>query len=52
LAPCGGLEVCHNRLLGSNQKTSIRRHWVGVRAQAGRMAPKGFPRSNKFGPGF
>ncbi len=26
--------------------------WVGVRAQAGRMAPKGFPRSNKFGPGF
>ena len=26
--------------------------WVGVRAQAGRMAPKGFPRSNKFGAAF
>ena len=26
--------------------------WVGVRAQAGRMAPKGFPRSNSFGPSF
>ncbi len=26
--------------------------WVGVRAQAGRLAPKGFPRSNKFGPAF
>jgi topoisomerase-4 subunit A len=26
--------------------------WVGVRAQAGRIAPKGFPRSNKFGPRF
>ena len=28
------------------------REWVGERAQAGRMVPKGFPRSNKFGPGF
>ena len=26
--------------------------WVGVRAQAGRVAPKGFPRSNSFGPAF
>jgi topoisomerase-4 subunit A len=26
--------------------------WVGERAQAGRVAPKGFPRSNKFGPPF
>ena len=26
--------------------------WVGVRSQAGRVAPKGFPRSNKFGPAF
>jgi topoisomerase-4 subunit A len=26
--------------------------WVGVRAQAGRLAPKGFPRSNRFGPAF
>jgi topoisomerase IV subunit A len=25
------------------------RDWVGERAQAGRLAPKGFPRSNKFG---
>ena len=28
------------------------RDWVGVRAQAGRIVPKGFPRSNKFGPAF
>ena len=26
--------------------------WVGERAQAGQLAPKGFPRSNKFGPSF
>ena len=26
--------------------------WVGTRAQAGQLAPKGFPRSNKFGPAF
>jgi topoisomerase-4 subunit A len=25
--------------------------WIGQRAQAGRLAPKGFPRSNKFGLG-
>ncbi|MGE3873491.1 MAG: DNA topoisomerase IV subunit A [Parvibaculaceae bacterium] len=25
------------------------REWVGERAQAGRLPPKGFPRSNKFG---
>ncbi len=28
------------------------REWVGERAQAGRVAPKGFPRSNSFGPRF
>jgi topoisomerase-4 subunit A len=28
------------------------RDWVGVRAQAGRLVPKGFPRSNSFGPAF
>ena len=28
------------------------REWSGERAQAGRLAPKGFPRSNKFGPAF
>ena len=28
------------------------RDWVGLRAQAGRMAPRGFPKSNKFGPAF
>ena len=28
------------------------RDWIGARAQAGRLAPKGFPRSNKFGPSF
>ncbi len=26
--------------------------WLGQRAQAGRLAPKGFPRSNRFGPAF
>ena len=26
--------------------------WAGERAQAGQVAPKGFPRSNKFGPAF
>jgi topoisomerase IV subunit A len=28
------------------------KEWVGERSQAGRIVPKGFPRSNKFGPGF
>jgi len=28
------------------------KEWVGERAQAGRMAPKGFPRCNKFGSAF
>jgi len=28
------------------------REWLGQRAQSGRLAPKGFPRSNKFGPAF
>ena len=28
------------------------RDWVGERSQAGRLAPKGFPRSNSFGPAF
>ncbi len=28
------------------------RDWVGERAQAGRLAPRGFPKSNKFGPAF
>ncbi|MBA2124663.1 DNA topoisomerase IV subunit A [Hyphomicrobium methylovorum] len=28
------------------------KEWVGERAQTGRVAPKGFPRSNQFGPRF
>ncbi len=28
------------------------RDWAGERSQAGRLAPKGFPRSNSFGPRF
>jgi topoisomerase-4 subunit A len=28
------------------------KEWVGQRSQAGKLAPKGFPRSNKFGPAF
>jgi topoisomerase-4 subunit A len=26
--------------------------WLGQRAQSGRLAPRGFPKSNKFGPAF
>src|SRR5690606_27869832 len=26
--------------------------WIGQRAQAGKIVPKGFPRSNRFGPAF
>jgi topoisomerase-4 subunit A len=28
------------------------RDWWGTRAQAGRLPPKGFPKSGKFGPHF
>jgi len=28
------------------------RDWMGTRAQAGRLPPKGFPKSNSFGPRF
>jgi topoisomerase-4 subunit A len=28
------------------------RDWWGIRAQAGRLPPKGFPKSNSFGPKF
>jgi len=28
------------------------RDWLGVRAQSGRLPPKGFPKSNSFGPAF
>ena len=28
------------------------KEWVGERAQAGRLAPRGFPKSNKFGRSF
>jgi topoisomerase-4 subunit A len=28
------------------------RDWLGERAQAGRLAPRGFPKSNKFGRFF
>jgi topoisomerase-4 subunit A len=27
------------------------RDWVGERAQAGRLSPQGFPKTNKFGDG-
>ncbi len=26
--------------------------WLGARAQAGRLVPRGFPRANRFGPAF
>ena len=28
------------------------KEWLGERAQTGKLAPKGFPRSNSFGPAF
>ncbi len=28
------------------------RDWIGTRAQSGRLVPRGFPKSNRFGPGF
>ncbi|MCB1505074.1 MAG: DNA topoisomerase IV subunit A [Hyphomicrobiaceae bacterium] len=28
------------------------KEWVGLRAQTGRMVPRGFPKSNRFGPAF
>ena len=31
---------------------SALKDWVGERAQAGRLAPRGFPKSNKFGSTF
>ena len=34
---------------GRNFNLNELREWVGERAQAGRLAPKGFPKSNRFG---
>ncbi len=35
--------------LGGRERTETAvRDWMGARAQAGRLAPKGFPRSNRF----
>ncbi|HKQ95110.1 MAG TPA: DNA topoisomerase IV subunit A [Aestuariivirgaceae bacterium] len=34
---------------GRNFTNTDLRDWVGERAQAGRLAPKGFPKSNRFG---
>ena len=34
---------------GRNFTNTDLKDWVGERAQAGRLAPKGFPKSNKFG---
>ena len=28
------------------------KEWVGLRAQSGRIVPRGFPKSNRFGPAF
>ena len=37
---------------GRNWQVSDLRDWLGTRAQAGRLPPKGFPKSNSFGPRF
>jgi topoisomerase-4 subunit A len=36
--------------LGENTRTETALgDWMGARAQAGRLPPKGFPKSNRFG---
>ncbi len=37
---------------GRNHSCTELREWTGMRAQAGRLPPKGFPKNNKFGPAF
>ena len=37
---------------GRNWRVTELMDWCGVRAQAGRLPPKGFPRTNSFGPRF
>ena len=34
---------------GRNWNVTDLKEWIGDRAQAGRMPPKGFPRNNRFG---
>ena len=34
---------------GRNFTVTDLKEWIGERAQAGRLPPKGFPKSNKFG---
>jgi len=37
---------------GRNWTVTDLRDWMGTRAQAGRLPPKGFPKNNNFGPRF
>ena len=37
---------------GRNWRVTELRDWMGARAQAGRLPPKGFPKANSFGPRF
>ncbi|MDH3581753.1 MAG: DNA topoisomerase IV subunit A, partial [Hyphomicrobiales bacterium] len=37
---------------GRNWTVTELKDWLGARAQAGRLPPKGFPKSNTFGPAF
>jgi topoisomerase IV subunit A len=37
---------------GRNFTLAELEEYIGLRAQAGKVAPKGFPKSNKFGPAF
>ncbi len=37
---------------GRNWTVTDLRDWMGARAQAGRLPPKGFPKNNNFGPRF
>jgi topoisomerase-4 subunit A len=34
---------------GRTWRVTDLKDWIGLRAQAGRMPPKGFPRNNRFG---
>ena len=36
------------RVIDYNVKVRVKADWMAKRASAGRMAPRGFPRENKF----
>jgi topoisomerase IV subunit A len=47
-----GLSYVDSAMRSFTLSSAELRDWWGVRAQAGRLPPKGFPKSNSFGPRF